>query len=227
MFSWICPRCGRDNPPSANACLSCGASIDDGPEANPPVGSPAPAAPGPAAKPAQAPRERQPVSKPQPDHAGVTAGLPTWLLTLVAFFAIVGIGSGVYFGIQYFRNRKQATTTGLDSAANVARTKLTNPLQKYIDVVGIRLVQEKKKPEARFIVVNHGSNEIDDISATVTLWASTSRSEEDSVGTFQFKIPAIGPQEAKELSAPFNTKLKFYELPDWQNTTPEVQITSP
>lgn len=166
-----------------------------------------------------------PVARPAQAHAG---GLPTWLLTLLVFFAIVGIGSGIYYGITYFGNRKAATSTGLDAAANVARTKLSSPLQKFVEVVGIRLVENaKRKPEARFVLVNHSPNELDDLSATVTIWASTSRSEEDSVGTFTFKVSSLAAFEAKDLSAPLNTKLKFYELPDWQNATPEVQITSP
>ena len=33
--------------------------------------------------------------------------------------------------------------------------------------------------------------------------------------------------ESKELTAPLNTKLKIYELPDWQNVSTDVQITAP
>jgi hypothetical protein len=29
------------------------------------------------------------------------------------------------------------------------------------------------------------------------------------------------------MAAPLNTKLKIYELPDWQNVSTDVQITSP
>jgi hypothetical protein len=101
-------------------------------------------------------------------------------------------------------------------------------LQKYIEVVGIRLVQDaKKKPQAKFIVVNHSAAELNDLTANVTIWASTSRSEEDSVGTFSFKLGSISGNESKEMTAPFNTKLKVYELPDWQNATADVQISQP
>ncbi len=154
--------------------------------------------------------------------------MPTWFLTILFFFAIVGIGAGLYYGITYFQNRKLFPSAGVDPAANVARTKVTSPLQKYVEVVGIRLIQDpKKKLAARFLVVNHSSNALDDLTATVTLWASTNRSEEDSVGSFTFKVPSLGAFESKEISAPLNTKLKFYELPDWQNATPEIEITSP
>lgn len=241
MFSWICPSCGHDNPPSAVVCASCGARFDEEPAPSildasahdeNETATPAPAAPsaGFSLQPGRATSHAAPASQSRarvPERLA-SSGIPTWLLTILCFCAIAGIGSVIYFGITYFRSRKQATSTGLDPAANVARTKLSNPLQKSVEVVGIRILQDaKKKPEVRFVVVNHSPNELDDLSATVTLWASTSRSEEDSVGTFTFKVPALTPYSAKELNSPLVTKLKFYELPDWQNATPEIEITSP
>lgn len=240
MFSWICKRCGRDNPPSAGACLSCGTRFDAEPEPEPAATrvvtqeQPAPSDPQPTFAPSasnRVPRElptRQPASSTPGAPRIARSGLPTWLLSVLFAFAILGIGSAIYFSYLYFSTKKQATSTGLDPAANVARTKLSSPLQKFVEVVGIRLVQDNKhKPQARFVVINHSPNVLDELSATVTLWASTSRSEEDSIGTFTFKVPSIPSYGSKEFTAPLNTKLKFYELPDWQNATPEVQITSP
>jgi hypothetical protein len=34
-------------------------------------------------------------------------------------------------------------------------------------------------------------------------------------------------QSSKELTLPFTTKLKLMEMPDWQNVTVTVKITSP
>ncbi len=242
MFSWICQRCGRDNPPSAVQCLSCGARYDEDPTP-PPEQAAAPPEPDlePAPEPIPEPKPvrviptppvPRPPAAPRPIPVHQTApprsGLPTWLLTILFFFAIVGVGAAIYYGIDYFRNRKAFPSAGVDPAANVARTKVTSPLQKYVEVVGIRLMQDsKKKPAARFLVVNHSPNSLDDLAATVTLWASTNRSEEDSVGSFNFKVGSLAPFESKEITAPLNTKMKFYELPDWQNATPEIEITSP
>jgi len=60
----------------------------------------------------------------------------------------------------------------------------------------------------------------------VTIWGRTQRSEEDAVGTFSFKTN-VAPQASEEVSAPLTTKLKMYELPDWQNVTTDLQITAP
>jgi hypothetical protein len=167
---------------------------------------------------------QQPVHwPPQPQRSGP----PTWLMGLAFALAFIGIGAAVIYGVQRFGKTNTAEKAGLENPANPSQQKVSNPLQKYVEVVGIRLLAENKKPVAKFIVVNHSSAEIPDLQANVTLWASTSRSEEDSIGAFSFKIAGLGPNEAKEVSAPLKTKLKMYELPDWQNSTAEIQITSP
>jgi hypothetical protein len=142
----------------------------------------------------------------------------------VAVVLLVLLG-GVYYFMQ--RSGNPAEKAGLENPANESKQKVSNPLQKYVEVVGLRMVTENKKPVAKFVVVNHSSTEIAGLAANVSLWASTSRSEEDSVGSFNFKVPDIGPNESKEMTEPLKTKLKMYQLPDWQNTTAEIEITSP
>jgi hypothetical protein len=147
---------------------------------------------------------------------------------LLFSLAFIGLGAAIFFAYQYFGRGPRAERAGVTEPAAVARTKTANPLQKHLEVVGIRLMQDAKHhPQARFIAVNHSPGELNDLTANVTLWASTSRSEEDFIGTFSFKLPSIGAYESKEMTAPLNTKLKIYELPDWQNATAEVQLTAP
>ena len=140
-----------------------------------------------------------------------------------AFMVIFAL---VYFAVQHFGG-SAAEKAGVENPANASRQKVSNPLQKSVEVGGLRMMTENKAPVVKFVVVNHSSAEIADLAATVTLWASTSRSEEDSIGSFKFAIPSIGPNESKDMTAALKTKLKMYELPDWQNATAEIQITSP
>jgi hypothetical protein len=153
--------------------------------------------------------------------------MPTWVLTAIFTLAFIAVGAVVYLGIQRFSRTNPAEKAGLQEPGSAAAGKVTNPLQKYVEVIGIRMFSEKSKPVVRFVVVNHSNTEIDNLGANVTLWASTSRSEEDAVGSFSFKAGTLGPEESKELTEPLKTKLKVYELPDWQNATAEVAITSP
>src|SRR6185312_185818 len=157
----------------------------------------------------------------------VRSGPPTWLMTVGFALVLLLIGGGIYYAMQRYGSNNPVEKTGVENPSNASRQKVSNPLQKYVEVVGLRMINENKKPVAKFVVVNHSSAEITDLAADVTLWASTSKSEEDPVGTFSFKLASIGPNESRDLTQPLKTKFKMYELPDWQNMTAEIQITSP
>jgi hypothetical protein len=156
--------------------------------------------------------------------------LPVWLMTLLFALAI----AGVVFGLNYLLSSNRgsagtgpAPTATVESPAAKPGGK-SNPLQKYIEVSGVRFVQDsgKKGTLAKFVIINHSESDISGLAGNVTIWGRTQKSEEDAQGTFSFST-SLGPFESKELSAPVNTKLKIYELPDWQNITTDVQITAP
>jgi hypothetical protein len=76
------------------------------------------------------------------------------------------------------------------------------------------------------MVTNHSDADLSGLAGNVTIWGRTKKSEEDAVGTFSFKAN-VGPEASQEVSAPLTTKLKPYELPDWQNVNTDLQITAP
>lgn len=149
-------------------------------------------------------------------------------------FAILflAIGAAAFYGYKHFSGTGDAAAgpppASPQGSAGPAAAKSTSTLQKYVEVAGVRLTENSsKKTEAHFLVVNHSGAEIADLAAKVNLWARTAKSDEEAVGTFDFKLGSLGPYESKDLAAPLNTKLRVYELPDWQNLTAEIQITSP
>jgi hypothetical protein len=231
MFTWICPTCGREVPPSYDECPDCAAKAKSGGQPAEAEAQPAPPPPAPPqlhhAPPAYAP---PPAVPPQGVYAAPPPrpGLPTWLLTILFAFAFLGLGAGVYWLTHAFRGGNNAAASApLETVPAKAPAK-NHPLQKYVEVTGIRFVQnDKKQTEARFVVVNHSGADITDLAGSVNIWGRTAKSEEEAAGNFAFKVASLGPYESKEQTAPVNTKLKVYELPDWQNVSAEVQITSP
>jgi hypothetical protein len=232
MFTWICPTCGREVPPSYDACPDCAAREKARGE---PAQAPAQTAPpspqgalaAPSAPPVYPPPAVAPLQTAQYAAPPAHAGLPTWLMAILFAFAFVGVGAGVYFAVQYFRGGTQAASTPVETVTAKNQLK-QNPLQKYVEVSGIRFVETPRhETEARFVVVNHSGADIADLAGTVNIWGRTAKSEEEAAGSFSFKMPSLKPYESKEAVAPLSTKLKPYELPDWQNLSAEVQITSP
>ena len=242
MFTWICPQCGREVPPAYNECPNC-VPQQAGQPAPPQQAAPPPAAPPPsvsqavyAAPPAPPVQQAAPPSPPAswmpPPQQPRGIAVPPWLLSIGFAVLFLAVGAGAYFGIRYFSGSSEASTSTpatTESAPAAAASKAkANTLQKYVEVVGMRLTEDaKKKPEVHFVVVNHSGAEIADLAANVNLWARTQKSDEEAVGTFSFKLPSLGAYESKDVSAALNTKLRVYELPDWQNLVAEIQITSP
>jgi hypothetical protein len=151
-------------------------------------------------------------------------------LTIISALAFGGLVGGIIWLVQ--RGSSQPTTPSpiVESPAAKAGVK-TNPLQRYIEVAGVRFVQDAKKNTlAKFMLINHSeadfSGPAGSLSGNVTIWGRTQKSEEDAEGSFSFTT-SLGPLESKELSAPVTTKLQIYELPDWQNLTLDLQITAP
>ena len=244
MFTWICPQCGREVPPAYNECPDCSkkAAAGGAPPAAPPENAPPlpppvqqyappqyppPQYAAPPNYPSQAPAP--PAYYPPQPARPRALNLPVWLMTVIFALAIGGLVGGVYWILQTNRGTGAAgpvPSAAVESPAAKPGAK-TNPVQKYIEVTGVRFTQDKKKKTmARFVVVNHSEAEISGLACNVTIWGRTRKSEEDAQGTFSFST-TLGPFESKELSAPINTKLKIYELPDWQNITTDIQVTAP
>ncbi len=251
MFTWICPQCGREVPPAYTECPDCAdkakrqqaetsAAPPEPPSAtgafSPPPASPPPsqAAPPPPYTPPQ------PVYAPPPQAAApqqpaypvpirpASPGLPTWLMAIVFAFAFLGIAIAGYWGISYRRGQTSAAPSASVENPSAKPGAKANPLQKYIEITGVRILEDaKKKPFVKFLVVNHSGAEITDLGGNVTVWGRTQKSEEEAAGTFAFNKVHLDPYESKELSSPLTTKLKVYELPDWQNVSTDPQITSP
>ena len=243
MFTWICPQCGREVPPAYNECPDCvpRAAAPAGP---PPSREALPAEPPPAPAYQPPPPPQAPAYAPPPDASAYEpqkrvyasparsrpAGpaLPTWLLTLLFAFAFLGLGAGIYWLVNAVRGGQASTAAVVEIPVPKAGDN-SNPFQKFIEVSGVRFGEDPKHKETivvKFALTNHAETPISGLAGNVTLWARTRKSEEDPQGTFRFTT-SIEPFETKELTAPLTTKLKIYELPDWQNVNPDVQITAP
>ena len=156
-------------------------------------------------------------------------------MSILFALAFGGVVLGGYYAVEYMRKEPSATAqsggVGLENPPAVSTTAAAaknSPWSKQIEVIGFRLTQNKaKKTEVRFLVVNHSGAEVQDLAGTVSLQARTSKADEAPIGAFSFKVPTLGPYESKEMIGLVNTKLKVYELPDWQNLDQRVHITSP
>ena len=176
--------------------------------------------------------EQPPVATPPPQlgKTAATVATPgkTWLMSLLFAALFIALGVGIYWGVRHWKNRPAAGAAqpaALENPPAAGQGGPPSSVAKFIQITGVRLTQtEKKKTQARFLVVNHSSADVAELSGTVTLRA---RGADSPVGTFSFKSLSLDPHEAKEAVAPVDTSLRVYELPDWQNLIADLKVTSP
>lgn len=209
MFTWICPKCGREVPPSYSECPNCASGTQ------PPV-PPAPQTAPPASS-AQAP--------PAASHAlAKHHHVPGWVLTTLVVVALLSLGVSLYLVTRSSGPAAQTPEKTTSAAAGVKR----HPLWKHIEVTGIRITEDTaQKAQVQFLVVNHSGADIADLGGTLTLKPRGAKAANAPLASFEFKVPSLGPYESKELKNTVHSNLRAYELPDWQFLETEIEITSP
>jgi hypothetical protein len=231
MFTWICPQCGREVPPSYSECPTCAENRQRAAQGLPPVGSepvaqrqpPPPQYPPVNPPQAPAPPQYQPTQPqyipPQPTYTLPDSpqhrGLPAWLVTILV--AVVAIG--LIFGIVRLLGGKGSSSTGQTAASpqQTAAGDSSNPYAKYVEVTGIRVVEDAKKhANAQFLVVNHSSADLPELELEITLTTTTAKAGDDPLAVVTVKTGALPANGSKDVATPLNTKLRAYELPDWQ-----------
>lgn len=156
MFTWICPQCGAEVPPSYDECPKCAekakaaatqaaaapvvpppvppvaAMAPPAPPAPPaPQAPPSPVYPQPAAYPAQSAYPAQPV---YPYAVPVKQGPPAWLVTLgvAAAFVLGGYGLYSYLGSRGAQPPAVPVTQAEPAASAKGDDKKSGPFEKPI-----------------------------------------------------------------------------------------------
>lgn len=92
----------------------------------------------------------------------------------------------------------------------------SHPYGKFVEVAGLRFTEERGKNNVRFVVVNHSSGELEEMNLAVNITTTGAKQVDPPLTTANVKVPSLGPWESKEVTAPVQTKMKAYEMPDWQ-----------
>jgi hypothetical protein len=103
----------------------------------------------------------------------------------------------------------------------------SNPAAKHLELVGFRITEKTVgKLEIQFGVVNHSDADLGDIALDVALKTTTSKDADPPLVSFKAKV-ALGPQELKAVSVEVPSKLRPYELPDWQFLKVDFRLDEP
>ncbi len=243
MFTWICPQCGREVPPSYTDCPTCverrQQAAQPAPPPQPPVAPPVypqpqyppqQYAPPPPPPPVYAQQQYAPPPPPvyaqqqdaQPQQVYTLPeskkGMPSWLAGVLT----VAVLGGALFGLYKFVGKPSAPEP---KKAEVVTGGKAHPYQKYLEIAGVRLLEkEGKKSVVRFTVINHSEADLSGLELNVLLAPSNGG---EPIAVIDAKVGTVPAQGVKDMESPLSTKLKVYELPDWQFVKATFEITAP
>ncbi len=122
----------------------------------------------------------------------------------------------------------EATKQGTTPAAASKAAAGSNSVAKYLELAGFRL--DEKGPgtlQIRFALINHSDADLGDITLQVNVRATTARSTDPPLFSFPATVQGVGPGDVKDITVTAPTKLRVYELPDWQFLQADFKVTSP
>ena len=137
------------------------------------------------------------------------------------------IGAGVVLAACSSQEKKPVLQQ-VTAETSAASTTSKHQFAKYLELAGFRLRESSPgKLDVKFVAVNHSDADLGDVTVKIRVKTSQSAPEDAPVTEFEAKIPGFGPQETREITAKSETKLRIYELPDWQFLRTEFDITAP
>jgi hypothetical protein len=100
----------------------------------------------------------------------------------------------------------------------------SHPLAKSIEVTGFRIVVDpSRKSEIHYLLVNHSSAPLDDVTVFVTLRAGSGKAGQAPLCRFSFRASSIGAFESKEMVSAIEKATRTVALPEWQDLRADVR----
>jgi hypothetical protein len=156
---------------------------------------------------------------------------PPWLAAIGVAVILIGALAVLYqYVLRGDRNAAPAAPPAAAAPSEVTATTVSgdpHPYAKSLEITGIRILEEKGKVQVRFSAVNHSMADMAGLAVRGALHTPASKPEDPPVATFEAQIGSLAANESKDVTAPASTKLRAYELPDWQFLRAQVEITSP
>jgi hypothetical protein len=154
----------------------------------------------------------EPGRRAEPESTG--GGMPSWLVALFSLLVVAGLGAGVVYFLR--ENKGGAAATTADAKEPIQQASEPHPYNKYLEITGLRLGDERQKLALKFLVVNHSVGPLGGFDLEVNVNAVNAKPDDPPLFTVTTPVKNIGPMESRDFTVAVNTKLRAYEMPDWQ-----------
>jgi hypothetical protein len=125
-------------------------------------------------------------------------------------------------------NEKQTKKVFAPPPMHFTATNTSNSVAKYLELVGFRINERKPgQLQIQFGVANHSEADIGDVKMIINLGTTAAKPGDPPLMSFPASVSKLGPSDLKDVTVDVPTKLRVYELPDWQFLKADFQITEP
>jgi hypothetical protein len=153
-------------------------------------------------------------------------------VALIVAVVMVGAGAVVYYFLPSVRAQREADAgepAAMETPKSAGETAAASGGQtaKYLEITGLRIIEENRRVQIRYVVVNHSAADLASMKGSLVLHASNAAEGAAPIATLPFEVTSLGPYEVKEITSPLKTNLRAYELPDWQFLRADLRLNSP
>lgn len=233
MFTWDCPKCGKELDIATAVCPACGFSeaspVEDPaprPAARPAAQPPAPtrATQAPSAPPAAAPTLPPPAAYEPPPPAQHALSVPAKPLIIISLLLIAAIAGFLYYN--HSQTLKQAAGLALETVPDdpIEMQDATGESVSGLEVVGIRTwYDDNSKPKVRAVVVNHSDEGVPKIGLSVQLRPREATRNAPPLASFEVRLnDVLGPRESKEIETDLVALGTLASLPHWSKVRVDI-----
>ena len=154
-------------------------------------------------------------------------GLPSWAVTILVAAGLLGVGALAYKFLLTNKSASDDTEVVADKSTKTkkAPSDKVHPYAKHLELAGVRLSEDpKQRLIVKVNVINHSAADMSGLKLTVYL---KTKGGGKTLAEVPMTVPDLGPLESKDVTATVPTKLRAYELPDWQFLETSFDITAP
>ena len=139
----------------------------------------------------------------------------SWLINGLLAVIVIIATMGVFNYLTQDRDTRAAS-------AAAARAGQDQGSYRDLEVAGVRVIAgANKRPQLEYLVINHSSSDLTNLSVHLVIRSADSSSEEP-LFTVTSTISSLAPFQSKEIHAEVNSALQPSDIPDWQSLRPEV-----
>ena len=155
---------------------------------------------------------------------------PHWIAAAaVATIVLMAVASSVYRYIEAAKPKTIPASRPSPIAQTAADSDTENdyPFARFVEVSGLRVVDQRDHSQVQYVVINHSSTQLSDIGLRIAVRSGDMSRASSPIFSLSARVPRLGPNESKEMRVDLDSNLRTSRIPDWVNLRTDFKVVTP